>query len=75
MAHGYFLRKILRLQIFDSAIRPLVLVGMDTRTSGPLIKNLAIGALISVGVNVMNMDVCPTPFLLFGHQRTNVMER
>ncbi len=68
MAHGYFLRKILRLQILIPRIRPLVLVGMDTRTLGPLIKNLAISALISVGVNVIDMDVCPTPFLLFGHR-------
>lgn len=48
--------------------RCTVLVGMDTRTSGPLVKHLAIGALMSVGVDIIDMDVCATPLLLFGHK-------
>lgn len=56
-------------QLFQDANRNCtVLIGMDTRTTGPLIKGLAIGALTSVGVDVIDMDVCPTPYLLFGHK-------
>jgi phosphomannomutase len=48
-----------------------VLVGMDSRTSGPLVKSLTIGALQSVGIEVIDVDVCATPVLLFGHKYLN----
>jgi phosphomannomutase / phosphoglucomutase len=47
---------------------PKVLVGMDTRTTGPMVKNLSLGALQSVGAILLDADVCPTPALLFGHK-------
>jgi phosphomannomutase len=45
-----------------------VLVGMDSRTTGPLIKTIAIGALQSVGIEVIDAGVCSTPVLLFGQK-------
>ncbi len=48
--------------------KPKVLVGMDPRTTGPMIKKIAIGALQSVGAEVLDTCLCPTPALLFGHK-------
>ena len=47
---------------------PLVLIGMDTRTTGPILKHAVISGLLAVGCNVIDTDVCPTPVLMFGHK-------
>ena len=47
---------------------PKVLIGMDTRTTGSIVKNLALGALQGVGVRIIDVDVCSTPALLYGHK-------
>jgi phosphomannomutase/phosphoglucomutase len=47
---------------------PMVLIGMDTRTTGPILKHAVISGLLAVGCNVIDTDVCPTPVLMFGHK-------
>lgn len=41
--------------------RPLVMVGMDTRASGPMLAHALAGGLTSRGVDVGWLDVVPTP--------------
>ncbi|MDQ7823297.1 MAG: hypothetical protein RDV48_10920 [Candidatus Eremiobacteraeota bacterium] len=42
-----------------------VLVGRDTRPSGPMLHEAAISALVSTGCDVLDLAVCPTPVLQF----------
>ncbi|MEP6573082.1 MAG: phosphoglucosamine mutase [Gemmatimonadota bacterium] len=41
--------------------RPLVVLGRDARTSGPMFSRAAIAGLMSVGVDVIDVGVVPTP--------------
>lgn len=41
--------------------RPKVLVGMDTRISGDMLKSALVAGLCSMGANVINLGVIPTP--------------
>lgn len=38
-----------------------VVVGRDTRTSGEMVKSLAVGGLLSTGCKVIDVGICPTP--------------
>ena len=38
-----------------------VVVGRDTRTSGEMVKSLAVGGLLSTGCRVIDVGICPTP--------------
>jgi len=38
-----------------------VVVGRDTRTSGEMVKSLAVGGLLSMGCRVIDVGICPTP--------------
>jgi phosphomannomutase len=40
-----------------------VLVGRDTRPSGPMLHRAVLAALVSTGCSVLDMGVCPTPIL------------
>ena len=40
---------------------PRVLVGRDTRISGQLLEHALIAGLLSVGIEVMQLGVIPTP--------------
>jgi phosphoglucosamine mutase len=42
-----------------------VLVGKDTRTSGPMLEAATVAGLLSAGANVWQVDVVPTPVLAF----------
>lgn len=42
----------------------LVLVGRDSRTSGPMLSRAAIAGLVSVGARVVDLGVVPTPTLM-----------
>ena len=42
-----------------------VVVGRDTRVSGEMLKNALISGLLSVGVNVIDVDIAPTPAIQF----------
>ena len=41
--------------------RPLVVLGRDARTSGPMFSHAATAGLMSVGVDVIDVGVVPTP--------------
>ena len=41
--------------------RPRVLVGRDTRMSGPLLEHALISGLLSVGIEIQRLDVISTP--------------
>lgn len=41
--------------------KPLVVLGRDARTSGPMFAHAAIAGLMSVGVDVIDVGVAPTP--------------
>jgi phosphomannomutase len=40
-----------------------VLVARDTRTSGPMLHSASLAALMSVGCDVLDLGICPTPIL------------
>lgn len=41
--------------------RPLVVLGRDARTSGPMYSHAAVAGLMSVGVDVIDLGIVPTP--------------
>jgi phosphomannomutase len=41
--------------------RPAVVLGRDARTSGPMFSHAAIAGLMSVGVDVIDLGIVPTP--------------
>lgn len=45
----------------DTGSRPLVVLGRDARTSGPMFARAAIAGLQSVGVDVLDLGIVPTP--------------
>lgn len=42
-----------------------VLVGRDTRISGPMLQEAALAALVSTGCNVLDLGICPTPIIQY----------
>jgi phosphomannomutase len=46
-------------------VRPRVILGRDTRTSGPMFSRIVAGSLQSVGCDVVEIGVAPTPTALF----------
>lgn len=42
-------------------IRPKVAIGRDSRPSGPMIFSAVTAGLLSVGVDVVDLDICTTP--------------
>lgn len=49
-----------------------VVVGMDTRVSGEMLKDALTSGLLSVGVNVIDAGVAPTPAIQFACRYFNV---
>lgn len=45
--------------------RPKVVLGRDSRTSGPMFSRIVAGALQSVGCDVIEIGIAPTPTALF----------
>lgn len=45
--------------------RPKIVVARDSRTSGPMFSRIAVGALQSVGCDVVELGIAPTPTALF----------
>ncbi|HEY3011546.1 MAG TPA: phosphoglucosamine mutase [Gemmatimonadales bacterium] len=45
----------------SSSARPSVVVGRDARTSGPMFARAAAAGLMSVGVDVIDLGIVPTP--------------
>jgi phosphomannomutase len=42
-----------------------VVVGRDSRTSGPMLRHAAVAGLLSVGCDVLDLGLAPTPTVLF----------
>lgn len=42
-----------------------VLIGRDTRISGPMLHSAALSALLSTGCDVVDLGICPTPILQY----------
>ena len=42
-----------------------VLIGRDTRLSGPMLQSGSISALLSTGCDVVDLGICPTPILQY----------
>jgi len=42
-----------------------VLVGRDTRISGPMLHEATLSALVSTGCNVFDLGICPTPIIQY----------
>lgn len=55
---GYYLRK-------QNIEEPNVVIGYDTRISGPLLESAFVSGLLSVGVNVIRVGILPTPAVAF----------
>jgi phosphomannomutase len=55
----------------DRRSRPLVVVARDSRTSGPMFVRAVIAALQSVGCDVRDAGVAPTPTALFAIRHHN----
>jgi phosphoglucosamine mutase len=47
------------------AKHPRVLVGQDTRISGPMLEAALVAGLLSIGVNVIGLGVVPTPAVAY----------
>ncbi len=45
----------------DGGRKPAVVIGRDSRTSGPMFESAAASGLMSVGVDVIELGVVPTP--------------
>ncbi|RUS45145.1 phosphoglucosamine mutase [Cohnella sp. AR92] len=45
--------------------RPRVLIGMDTRVSGPLLESALIAGLLSIGADVIRLGVVSTPVVAY----------
>src|SRR4030065_1417774 len=46
---------------FGNLSKGKIVVGRDTRNTGEMIKNLVISSLLSVGCEVIDIGICPTP--------------
>ncbi|HEK86356.1 MAG: phosphoglucosamine mutase [Candidatus Saccharicenans sp.] len=49
-----------------------VIVGRDTRKSGPMIQQAVVSALLSTGHQVLDFDICPTPIIQFSVKKERV---
>jgi phosphoglucosamine mutase len=51
--------------ILDRAAHPVVVIGRDTRPSGPMLESAAIAGFTSVGCDVVRLGVVPTPAVAY----------
>jgi phosphomannomutase len=58
-AFGAFIRES------TGSARPRIVLGRDSRTSGPMFSRIVAGALQSVGCDVIEIGIAPTPTALF----------
>jgi phosphomannomutase len=63
-AYGTYLRS-------ERGKRPLVIVGHDSRTSGPMFVHAVVSALQSVGCDVREVGIAPTPTCLYSIKHYN----
>ncbi|MFO8144530.1 MAG: phosphoglucosamine mutase [Candidatus Syntrophosphaera sp.] len=53
----------------QSAGRPKIVVGRDSRTTGPTVQNAVVSGLLGVGCDVVEIGVVPTPTVLLNVQK------
>jgi phosphoglucosamine mutase len=61
-------RELLGEQL-DAGGRPVVVIGRDTRPSGPMLEAAAVAGFTSVGCDVVRLGVVPTPAVAYEVQR------
>lgn len=49
-----------------------IAIGRDARTTGKSISNLAINTMVSMGIDVVDLDMCPTPSVSYYVFKKNV---
>ena len=49
-----------------------IIFGMDGRTHGPAIKKEILRATTDMGIDVLDIGICPTPVLYFATFTTNI---
>lgn len=62
---AFNLGKIGTYVLGKSKEKPLVLIGKDTRLSGDLLENAITSGILSMGGNVINVGVLPTPAIAY----------
>ncbi len=48
-----------------------IIIGRDARISGEMVKNITIGTLISKGIDVIDIGICPTPTVQYTVNKLN----
>ncbi len=54
-AYAHFIKQLTHTE------RPRIVVGRDARPSGPMVKNIVLGALMGMGCDVIDIDLATTP--------------
>ena len=54
-AYGLFIKQT------SSNIKPKIIIGRDARISGEMVKNIVVGSLTGLGINVVDMSLASTP--------------
>ena len=57
------------VEMLPAGERPLVVIGRDTRPSGPMLEAAAFAGFASVGCDVVRLGVVPTPAVAYEVQR------
>jgi phosphomannomutase len=55
----------------ESTGKKKIIVGRDSRVSGIALKNAVISGLLGVGIDVIDIDLAPTPTLLYNVKKLN----
>ncbi|MFN2432172.1 MAG: phosphoglucosamine mutase [Gemmatimonadota bacterium] len=64
-AHGAALLERARAEASGGrSVSPAVVLGRDSRTSGPMFRDAAVAGLLSVGCDVLDLGLAPTPTVL-----------
>ncbi|MEP7195812.1 MAG: phosphoglucosamine mutase [Saprospiraceae bacterium] len=53
IAYGRFLKSM--------NVRPKIVIGRDSRISGPMVQHIVMGSLQSIGIDIINLDLSTTP--------------
>lgn len=64
LAAGYVLKSQIK-GCQNESDRPVVLIGQDSRTSGNMLTSALAAGLTSVGLDVWNLGLCPTPTVAY----------
>lgn len=60
-AYGQFIINNNNNRNEDNKIKPTIAVGRDARVSGEMVKNIVIGSLLSLGLDVIDLGMVSTP--------------